>query len=168
LTTVVAFDPGVTTGFAAWGEDGLITSGQGPIRDVLRTWAPWMKRNRPAQISIEGAFLGKGARASLHVADSGGFIQGWLACAGLDQGVIRPMPSSWRKVIGIAPTKEGPGLTKAGRPRRIQRQRDELETDALAFASTHADLRFDARRIHEAEAVCMASAGWETWIARAA
>lgn len=165
---IVAFDPGVTTGFAAWGEDGLITSSQGSIIGTLRTWTPWLKKNRPAMIAVEAAFVGVNARSSLMVADSGGFIEGWLSCAGLASEVTRPMPAHWRKVIGIAPTKEGEGFTKAGKPRRVKRLRPELEADAIAFANAHSDRRLTAGTVHEAEAICIASAGWEQWVSKAA
>lgn len=137
---VLGIDPGKMTGWAIWGDYGLEASSQLPrlhaAQEVLRLAAGMHA------VFIEDTFIGPGARAAIHVART----TGWMELAVLLGGGGEPTlvkASSWRKGCGIK-----------------QRPRKEAEADALAFARVH-NPRLLARDIHEAEAICIASYGYE-------
>jgi hypothetical protein len=155
---VIAYDPGKVTGFAAWGPEGLVVSGQGDAETVLLETLPLLRVSPVVYAVIEKAFLGKGTAASLATADAGGFLAGALWASGVRCPVWRPIASQWRAELGFEPWMD---LPKEGRRRK---KRDDFEEDARAFAAGHTDRGFTKSRTHEAEAICMASAGWEKWI----
>lgn len=161
---VVAFDPGQVTGFAVWGEDGLSYSTQGPMRQVLREWVPWLKRALPPFILIEGVFVGKGPHASLEVAGAASFIEGSLWTAGVlhDAEVWKPKPNSWRAKLGF------PGSRVDGTGKKRRSKRPDYEEDARCFAQVHAGKRFEEETTHEAEAIAMAAVAWERFVERSA
>lgn len=156
---VVAFDPGAITGFAVWAEEGLLFSGQGEPDQVLLEIVPFLKSSPVGLITVETAFLGKGAHASLKTATSVGFVKGALWASGVRAEVWEPRAATWRAELGFATWTEDGSRRK---------KRDDFEEDARAFAAAHLGRKIAKSRTHEAEAICMASAGWERWLVRRA
>lgn len=158
---VAGFDPGATTGFAVWGDDGLLFSGQGEPGFALVEAVPFLRSSSVGLVAVEGAFVGKGAHASLASADAGGFVKGVLWASGVrPPEVWEPKAATWRKELGWSI------WTEIGEGHRRRKKREDYEEDARAFAAGVVGRRFSKDRTHEAEAICIASAGWERWLER--
>ena len=145
-------------GFAVWGEEGLLFSGQAEPFVALVDVVPFLRRSSVALVAVETAFVGKGAHASLSSAAAGGFVLGALWASSVRPPEIwEPKASAWRKDLGFSTWLEEP----KGRRRK---KREDYEEDARSFAGAVVGRRFSRAQTHEAEAICMASAGWERWI----
>jgi hypothetical protein len=153
---VAAYDPGVVTGWAIWGEEGLLCSGQGSAEEAMLRSLPFLRQCRVALVAIEAPFLGRGAKASLSVASSSGWVKGALWAAGIDPPEWwMPLATAWRRELGWDVMLEGK-----------RKQRKDWEAEARSFAAPHVGQKLLVKQTHQAEAVCIASAAWERWIER--
>jgi hypothetical protein len=151
----VAYDPGAITGWATWGSDGLVASGQGTAEEAMLRSLPLLRGARVVCACIEAPFLGRGAGSSLSVAAAGGWIKGALWAAGITPAdTWAPLASAWRKELGWTGSVDG-----------RRKKRADWEEEARSFAAPHLGGALLVKQTHQAEAVCMAAATWERWIA---
>lgn len=149
MSVVVAWDPGVVTGVAAWGHSGLLFSFQDDELRALREGITWMRANREslAAWTVEAMFVGPSARSSLTVAESAGRILGAAFACGVVLPPWRPLPSQWRKEAGLTVGKRG--------------TREIAENEARARAALLLDRQLPKSHTHLAEAVLMAETTWK-------
>lgn len=143
-TIVIAFDPGSTTGYAGWGRNGLLFSGQGTPQDACADVHTHLLKykNPEVHMVIEDVFVGVNKLSALHTAKIHGYIAGKMGFSPFDD-FYAPMARSWRAAMGFPQDKAS------------------AEARALKFASAHTDQPLPEKNIHQAEAIVMASYGWE-------
>lgn len=142
---VIGVDPGTETGVAIVGNDGVVDSWQGSKQSATRALLRFVKVHHPyiKLIAVEDSFFGPSAQSSMIVAKNHAWVLGALWCAGWAGDVWTPIASEWRKVHGF------------------RKKSEHAHEDAIAFARARTRKAFDAKLIHEAEAVCIAVAAFE-------
>ena len=142
--TLVGVDPG-RTGAAVWlGDDG---------RTVLRVqrWRdlddpPVLEVTAPALVAVEAQYVGRGAHASLRLAEwTGGLV------SRLPPGVevLRPVAATWRAAV-----------LRVGRVRRADAKRHALTAALYSLGEP-------LETVDACEAWCLARYAWGVWRARA-
>ena len=148
---VLGIDGGGLTGAALWGVDGPVWHTQGAPWDVAHAIA--CRRNLPhvSLVVLEGIFVSpKSVSGALATAHKAGLVQGALAFTGIPRAVLsdpwRPPATEWRKALGwqrmSSPVAKNHARAHAG---VVTGQPDWFRTK---------------RSSNEAEAICMAEAGW--------
>ena len=142
---VIGIDPGTEMGVAVMARDGIVVSWQDQKKPSTRTLLRFVKAHpdEVRLIAIEDCFIGVNEKSSIMVAKNHSFVDGALWCAGWAGDLWTPRATEWRKDLGF------------------RRKSSEAHDDALAFARARVSKVFDDKTIHEAEAVCIASAAWE-------
>lgn len=142
---VIGIDPGTQMGVAVMARDGIVASWQDQKKPATRTLLRFVKAHpdEVRLIVIEDAFIGVNEKSSIMVAKNHAFVEGALWCAGWAGDLWTPRATEWRKDLGF------------------RRKSSEAHQDALGFARARVNKMFSESDIHEAEAICLASAGWE-------
>lgn len=146
MIAVIGVDPGSTTGYALMNERGLRSWNQGKMETMVPEIIRLARDYRPiALIAIERAFMGKGIRSSLVVAENESFLRGALWQAGVqsEMEMWRPLAAEWRSAHGF------------------RRESKLAHQQALGMATARTGVEFRPKDIHVAEAICIAVAAFE-------
>ncbi len=169
----IGVDPGVTTGVACFGSDGLEFSYQDDERTALLRLLGYLKTYREAgpdnvqvvAAAVEAPFAGKNVRSSLSVAASGGRAETVMWLGGIEQTPRRPMPSEWRSEIGMQMRRT---VLEDGKPKSVRCDREDLEAQGRKIAGEITRRVFTKSGTHEAEAILIAKAEFMLFISRRA
>lgn len=142
---VIGIDPGTEMGVAVMARDGIHSSWQDQKKPATRALLRFVKAHagEVRLIAIEDCFIGVNEQSSIMVAKNHAFVEGALWCAGWAGDLWTPRATEWRKDLGF------------------RRKSSEAHVDALGFARARCMKLFDDKTIHEAEAICIATAAWE-------
>jgi len=157
-----AFDPGTkdNVGFALFSDGEYQWSMQGTSMSVFKeVWSTLRGEN--VLYVCEDIFVGKGPRSSISLAKSAGEIRGAMRATGVMTGgwYWEPMSGDWRKIVGFSsrqPAEDNPSKTR-------RTSAGEYMEMSCELAKRLTGTTFSKKREHEADAVCIAYAGWLRW-----